>query len=144
VSDLRQDRIEEAPAGTGPRAGRRPAGPLLAALPALLYAGLLYFLSDRALPPDLLPHFAGADKLVHAAAYAVLGALLLLPLRNLAVPGGGAVLAAAALASAYGAADEWHQSFVPGRDADPIDWLADTAGGALGAGAFAAALRRRR
>lgn len=30
--------------------------------------------------------------------------------------------------SAYGALDEWHQSFVPGRDADLLDWTADVAG----------------
>jgi len=141
VSDLAQDRKEAARAG--PAAPARPAGPLVSALPALLYAVFLYFLSDRALPPDLLPRFAGADKLAHAAAYAGFGALLLLPLRKLAIPGGAAVLAAAALASAYGAADEWHQSHVPGRDADPIDWLADTGGGALGAAGLGRALRRR-
>lgn len=28
----------------------------------------------------------------------------------------------------YGALDEWHQSFVPGRDADFLDWTADVAG----------------
>jgi VanZ family protein len=31
----------------------------------------------------------------------------------------------------YGASDEWHQSFVPGRDADLLDLLADTTGGLL-------------
>jgi hypothetical protein len=35
------------------------------------------------------------------------------------------------IVSAFGATDEWHQSFVPGRDCDVFDWLADTAGAAL-------------
>ena len=36
-------------------------------------------------------------------------------------------------ASLYGISDEIHQIFVPGRTADPIDWLVDTCGAALGA-----------
>jgi VanZ family protein len=28
----------------------------------------------------------------------------------------------------FGATDEWHQSFVIGRLADPYDWAADTLG----------------
>ena len=32
----------------------------------------------------------------------------------------------------YGALDEWHQSFVPGRDASVGDWVADSAGVILG------------
>ena len=37
------------------------------------------------------------------------------------------------IVSAYGAIDEIHQSFVPGRDASISDWLVDTIGGILGA-----------
>lgn len=32
------------------------------------------------------------------------------------------------LGGLYGALDEWHQSFVPGRTPDATDWLADVAG----------------
>ena len=37
-----------------------------------------------------------------------------------------------AVGSAYAALDEWHQSFVPGRNPDIADWLADAAGVAVG------------
>ncbi len=37
------------------------------------------------------------------------------------------------LGSLYGLADELHQYFVPNRYADPIDWVADTLGSAVGA-----------
>ena len=35
------------------------------------------------------------------------------------------------IVSAFGVTDEWHQSFVPGRDCDVFDWLSDTLGAAL-------------
>ena len=34
--------------------------------------------------------------------------------------------------SLYGATDEWHQFFVPGRSCEFGDWMADTLGGAVG------------
>lgn len=30
--------------------------------------------------------------------------------------------------SLYGISDEWHQSFIAGREADLLDWLADSTG----------------
>ena len=39
-------------------------------------------------------------------------------------------------ASAYGATDEFHQLFVPGRSCDVFDWLADTTGAALAVGLY--------
>ena len=39
-------------------------------------------------------------------------------------------LAATLLATAYGVTDEYHQSFVPGRTADPMDVVKDLAGAA--------------
>ena len=47
----------------------------------------------------------------------------------------GAVLALITV-SFFGATDEWHQSFVPGREADLLDWLADTSGAALAIGLY--------
>ena len=43
---------------------------------------------------------------------------------------GGAVGAAWAIATLYGAFDEVHQGFVPGRTRDVRDWLADAMGAA--------------
>ena len=47
-------------------------------------------------------------------------------------------VAATMLVTAYGVSDEYHQSFVPGRDADPLDVVKDFAGATLAT----AALRR--
>jgi VanZ family protein len=81
------------------------------------------------------PPFAGADKAVHAAEYAVLGALaaralaLVRPSRS----GPRSILLAAALAAAWGAADEVHQAFVPERTPEWGDLAADGAGALAGA-----------
>ena len=102
--------------------------------PAVCLMALLFFLSSL---PDPSPpvRFAHSDKVLHASAYATLTAALLLP--------GLSPLAAAAVASVYGASDEVHQRFVPGRDASVGDWAADLAGAAAAAGG-AWAWRRRR
>ena len=47
-----------------------------------------------------------------------------------------AVVAAAVATAAYGVSDEWHQSFVPLRDASIRDWLTDLLGGATGAAGY--------
>ncbi len=90
----------------------------------------LYLASDRALSID-----AGvkiSDKLLHFGAYALLAALWLAALRATWPAAGrrGQAWLAALAATAYGATDEWHQSFVVGRVADPWDWVADAAGAA--------------
>ena len=48
------------------------------------------------------------------------------------IPLGLIIVLAIALASLYGATDEFHQSFIPERMADPADWLTDTLGASLG------------
>lgn len=96
------------------------------ALPALLQAALIFALSAR--PGDTYPDVSlpGADKLVHFALYAPLGAALVHALR-------GHWRWAGLLAALYGVSDELHQMFVPLRFADGFDVLADAVGGFVGA-----------
>ena len=106
----------------------------------LAYAALIFWLSSQPNPlPALTERFW--DKAIHFAEYGALGALLLVALRESRVAPLRAAVLAALVASLYGASDEVHQSFVPERDADVRDWLADTIGGAAGAGLAALALR---
>jgi VanZ family protein len=73
------------------------------------------------------------DKLMHLAAYTVLGLLFLrafhggVPDRLRRLPG---VLAVSATA-AYGALDEFHQGFVEGRQQELADFTADLGGAML-------------
>ena len=84
------------------------------------------------------PLFGPDSDVVNVAAhfceYVVLGALLSAALRVTRPEARSAALVAVAiaLASAYGASDEFHQLFVPGRMCDPADWLTDTLGATLG------------
>lgn len=94
----------------------------------------IYFGSDQdRLPgPEGIPFF---DKFAHFGAYGLLGTLWARALGH-----GGAswrtVIWAAVIASVYGATDELHQSFNPGRSVEFADWVADTAGAALAVGLY--------
>ena len=66
-------------------------------------------------------------KLVHFGGYALLCALWWRALRD-RLQAGSALAVAVAVTSAYAASDEFHQSFVEGRDSDPIDVLVDALG----------------
>lgn len=96
-------------------------------LPALAWGATIFALSDRPRLPVALE--SGTDKIAHFGAYAVLGALIAYALGA----GGWRPWLAALLAALYGATDEWHQSWVPGRAAEVADWVADCAGAITGA-----------
>lgn len=91
--------------------------------PALLWAAAVFAVSSRSTLPHL-PSVLGWDKLQHCAAYAVGGALIARAL------GGGRreAVVAVLLGILYGASDEVHQRFVPNRNSDVADLLADTLG----------------
>jgi VanZ family protein len=102
-------------------------------MPPLLWAALIFTLSAQSNPPSPGPAFPLKDKLAHLALYAVLGCLLTRALRRahgMTLP--RAAPLAIILAAIYGAADEWHQSFVALRTPSFGDWLADVCGAALG------------
>jgi VanZ family protein len=97
----------------------------------ILWAGVIFFLSS--LPDDELPDLGLLSTLASMAAhfvvYAVLMALVQRALRHDGTMSPGRALAVGlALVAAYAISDEYHQSFVPGRQPDPLDWLADMAG----------------
>jgi VanZ family protein len=101
-------------------------------LPAAAYMLLIFYLSSQSRPMPIVTEHVW-DKLLHFAEYAALGALLFRALRGEGLSWALAFMAAAVATAAYGATDEWHQSFVPLRDASVRDWLTDLLGGAAGA-----------
>ena len=104
--------------------------------PALLYMAGIFVASAQ--PSVRLPRMDHSDKVLHFAAYAGLGGLLAY---------GGARMGALpliAIGSLYGASDEVHQGFVPGRTPDLMDWVADTLGAIAGVLAVHRYFSRRR
>jgi VanZ family protein len=105
--------------------------------PPILYMALIFHLSSESAPvPELTTHVW--DKLLHAGGYGLLGAMLYRAFAGEGVARGRAILLAIFATSLYGITDEWHQSFVPMRSADVLDWMADTTGGAIAAACYAA------
>ncbi len=111
----------------------------------MLWMAAIFLGSSFRLPAAAIPRlpFPAADKVAHFIEYAILSALYLFAL-DVALPGRhlAACILAAAMASAYGATDELHQAFVPGRDCSLMDWLADLAGAAGAAAVWLAVMRR--
>jgi len=98
------------------------------------WAAVVFYASSRA--GHELPVFAFAhmDKVLHFGVFAVGGALVTWAFCRWPMRLRWAVLLGILLVSLYGAADEWHQLYTPGRSgADVYDWLADFAGALTGA-----------
>jgi|Deesub1362B_J571_1020462.scaffolds.fasta_scaffold01085_13 VanZ family protein len=103
-------------------------------LPPVFYAGLIFYLSSI---PDLtLPEWGldFEDKLIHFLAYFGLG---LLAARAFHASNGGPLsrkdlILTVVVVTLYGATDEIHQIFVPGRYADVLDWVSDFLGAVAG------------
>lgn len=79
------------------------------------------------------PGVDALSPLAHFLEYAVFGFLWTNALRCHA-PLRQACLIAIVCTGLYGATDEFHQLFVPGRMCDPLDWVVDVLGGVLGVG----------
>lgn len=122
-----------APAAAPPPPRPEPVGLLVRWAPAVLWAALIFALSSVSGLPA--PPGGLTDKHAHLITYAVLCACLVWGLtdRAPARTTWGIAAAAVVLAALYGASDEWHQSFVPGRESSTLDLAADAAGAVLAA-----------
>jgi VanZ family protein len=111
------------------------SSPAIAWLLVTLYCSVI-FLQSAFPTPGGFPGIPGMDKLAHLLIYLLLGLLFgrayRLTFSGIPVP---TLFLLAWLSTAlYGASDELHQAFVAARSADLLDWFADAAGAALGAG----------
>jgi VanZ family protein len=101
-------------------------GPVAATMAGIFFVSSLH---RAPLPPEV------SDKSAHTLGYIVLGVTVVralaggLPARVTAAVALGAV----AITVAYGATDEWHQSFVAGRSSDIADLYADALGAVIAA-----------
>ena len=104
-------------------------------LPAVGYAALIFSLSSFSMDIEELEPVFRFDKLLHLVEYYILGYLLMRAFTTSDVPclAANPAVAVILVGCAYGLSDEIHQVFVPGRDANLMDFLFDAAGIALAA-----------
>lgn len=106
---------------------------LLWAPVALLLAYEFFLSSQPDLPGPPLPISSG-DKLGHAAYFFLVASLAYRALRfGERRPRRRAAWTVVLATLAWGVLDEWHQSFVPGRETEALDVAADAAGALLAA-----------
>ena len=100
--------------------------------PLIVIAAIFFTSSLSGTAPDspLLLVSAPLRNFAHIPAYALLGASLCLALPR--HRGWRMAVLALVLTLGYGVLDEWHQSFVPGRDVSGTDLLRDGLGGSIG------------
>jgi VanZ family protein len=92
---------------------------------------VIFIVSSQSDPP--LPE-GMSDKQGHSIGYSALGVLVARAMAGGLGASMSPLQAAASVAAttAYGASDEWHQSFVPGRESDVADVWADAVGATFG------------
>ena len=105
--------------------------------PTIIYC-LIIFIQSSYPSPETVPDLPYFDKLLHFSVYAVLGALFLRAFKTTQFKNNITLLLILSIlaSSFYGISDELHQYFVPCRDADIMDALADILGSICGAFLF--------
>ena len=104
-------------------------------LPPLVYMAAIFHFSSESQPLPMLTEHVW-DKILHTIEYVGLAVLVFRALDGEELGRWQSAVLAVIIVSAYGASDEWHQSFVPMRSSDVEDWLTDTVAGAIGAAAY--------
>ena len=104
---------------------------------ALVYCLLIYIQSSFP-SPDRIPDISHIDKFLHFGAYAILAVLFFRTFESLPLNNSLKVIMILGIISSalYGVADEIHQHYVPYRDADVWDAVANLLGSVFGVYAY--------
>jgi len=111
-------------------------------LPPFAYAALVFYLSS--LPSWKIKAVSSIpDYLLHFAEYMVLAWLSIRFAKNIGkgTVNGKTYTLTIIILALFAISDEWHQSFVPGRFASVLDFIADLAGILAGVGIYLLFLR---
>ena len=102
-------------------------------LPLILYC-LLIFIQSANPSPEQIPSIPFVDKVLHFTAYGIMGILFYRAYQTLRIKDNIQLLMLFSVVSAslYGISDEIHQSFVPFREAEVADVIADIIGAISG------------
>ncbi|MDP1990417.1 MAG: VanZ family protein [Syntrophales bacterium] len=117
---------------------------LIYGVPVLVYAGLIFLLSSVPKFPDMFPSFSGFDKIAHFSEYYLFGCLICrwLLTEKSRFANRHALFLTILIGTLYGISDEWHQSFVPGRDASIWDAVVDALAVVTAAATYSWLMRR--
>jgi VanZ family protein len=98
-------------------------------------AAAIFFASSLSAEQKPGDPFKGADKIEHFLAYGILAIALFRALAASAPRRSGTFhfILTIAVAALYGATDEIHQHFTPGRSMSILDWRADVIGASVAA-----------
>ena len=114
--------------------GRLIGGPIGRWVAVAAWMAFIYFMSSR--PSFPLPGVRWLDELIriagHFSEYAVLGFLSSRAIAPNGERSARRAILVLLLSAVYALSDEWHQSFVPNRDASGFDLAVDTLGALLG------------
>ena len=107
-----------------------PRKRILLTLPLIICLVAIFILSHQPKAPFIEITFEYEDKLLHFLAYFILGiSLIMASVANLQKASNKKLaIAVLLIGMIYGLSDEFHQSFVPGRDSSIFDWFADCLG----------------
>jgi len=108
-----------------------PRKSIIVFMPALIWAAIVLYIGGRSsVPAPKLDLPIPVDKIGHFTMYGILGLLAAWGVvRSGQRIGWGWLIAGGLL---LGAIDEYQQTFIPTRTADPMDWVADAAGFTFG------------
>ena len=99
--------------------------------PVILYSAIIFYVSS--LSDDQTPHIGHFDKIVHIVEFMPFGFLLTRAFcRTSSFLWNTIAIGVVLLSFLYGASDEFHQSFIEGRESALADAFADAIGGAIG------------
>jgi VanZ family protein len=112
--------------------------------PVLAYAVLIFSLSSLSSFPGDVSFEFNFDKVAHFAEYFIFGCLVYRWFSSLGRcrERWRALLMTILIGTGYALSDEWHQSFVPGRDASLWDALFDSLGVGMAAATYPLIRRR--
>ena len=110
---------------------------LVSWLAVLVWCGVIFWFSSI---PHLSTHLGTWDLILRKGAHLTEYAILMILLLRTRIP----VWLALLLGVLYASSDEWHQTFVEGREGRPRDVLIDSVGLLIGLWVFRTACRRRR
>ncbi|MFA6142545.1 MAG: VanZ family protein [Candidatus Omnitrophota bacterium] len=102
-------------------------------IPLIGWMLTIFILSS--IPGRNIPHVSvlGFDKVAHIFIYGILGLFLIRAFFSATDIGlVKSVLLSIIIGALFGMSDEWHQSFVPGRNMDLFDFFADFIGLSVG------------